>query len=135
MERIITALPARALLVIDEAYAEYAASWPEVDHADGLASLRRDKRVVVLRTFSKIYGLAGLRIGYALGDAAVIDVLDRVSRVFSVSSLAQVGAGGARRRRARPHAAARSPGARSSGCSARSAVPACACIRRSRTSC
>ena len=92
MARVLAALPPRALLVIDEAYAEYAAQWPEVDHADGLALLRGDRRVVVLRTFSKIYGLAGLRVGFAAADARVIDVLNRVGRTFHVSSLAQVGA-------------------------------------------
>jgi histidinol-phosphate aminotransferase len=91
-ERIIAALPARALLVIDEAYAEYAAEWPEIDHADGMSLLQQDKRVVVLRTFSKIYGLAGLRIGYAVGNRSVIDILSRVGRTFHVSSLALVGA-------------------------------------------
>ena len=90
--KVLAALPARALLVVDEAYAEYAAAWPEVDHADGLELLRADRRVVVLRTFSKIYGLAGLRVGFALADAAVIDVLGRVGRTFHVSSLALVGA-------------------------------------------
>lgn len=89
---VLAALPARALLVIDEAYAEYAAQWPEVDHVDGLALLRQDRRVIVLRTFSKIYGLAGIRIGYAAGDPAVMDVLGRVGRTFHVSSLAQVAA-------------------------------------------
>ncbi|MBA3392239.1 MAG: histidinol-phosphate transaminase [Deltaproteobacteria bacterium] len=92
MAKILAALPARALLVIDEAYAEYAAEWPEVDHADGLALLRTDRRVVVLRTFSKIYGLAGLRVGFAAADPSVVDVLGRVGRTFHVSSLAQVGA-------------------------------------------
>jgi histidinol-phosphate aminotransferase len=92
MDRIVAALPARALLVIDEAYAEYAAQWPEVDHADGLTLLRRDPRIVVLRTFSKIYGLAGLRIGFAASSPEVIDVLNRVGRTFHVSSLAQIGA-------------------------------------------
>ncbi len=90
--RLLAALPARALLVVDEAYAEYAAAWPEIDHADGLELLRTDKRVIVLRTFSKIYGLAGLRVGFALADAGVIDVLGRVGRTFHVSSLALVGA-------------------------------------------
>jgi histidinol-phosphate aminotransferase len=90
--RLIAALPARALLVIDEAYCEFAALWPEIDHADGLAAQRLDPRVIVLRTFSKIYGLAGLRIGFAISDASVIDVLGRVGRTFHVSSLAQVGA-------------------------------------------
>ena len=92
MDRIVGALPERALLVIDEAYAEYAAEWAEVDHADGLATLRKDRRVIVLRTFSKIYGLAGLRIGYAVADRAVIDILNRVGRTFHVSSLAMIGA-------------------------------------------
>jgi len=91
-QRILAALPARALLVIDEAYAEYAAAWPEVDHVDGLALLAADRRVIVLRTFSKIYGLAGLRVGFAVGDAAVMDVLGRVGRTFHVGSLALAGA-------------------------------------------
>ena len=92
MEQILAALPERALLVIDEAYAEYAAEWPEIDHADGMALAKRDRRVVVLRTFSKIYGLAGLRIGYAVAHRAIVDVLGRVGRTFHVSSLALVGA-------------------------------------------
>lgn len=92
IDRLIAALPERALLVIDEAYAEYAAMWPEVDHADGLAAARGDRRVIVLRTFSKIYGLAGLRVGFAVADKAVIEVLGRVGRTFHVNSLALVGA-------------------------------------------
>jgi histidinol-phosphate aminotransferase len=92
IERLVAALPARALLVIDEAYGEYAAMWPEVDHADGLVAQRLDPRVVVLRTFSKIYGLAGLRVGYAVAQPAVIDALGRVCRTFHVSSLALAGA-------------------------------------------
>jgi histidinol-phosphate aminotransferase len=91
-ERILDALPERALLVVDEAYAEYAAQWPEVDHVDGLSLLKKDRRVIVLRTFSKIYGLAGLRIGFAVADRAVIEILNRVGRTFHVSSLAMVGA-------------------------------------------
>lgn len=91
-ERIIDALPQRALLILDEAYAEYAALWPEVDHVDGLALQKRDRRVIVLRTFSKIYGLAGLRIGYAVADRAVIEVLGRVGRTFHVSTPAMVAA-------------------------------------------
>ncbi|MEO8842587.1 MAG: histidinol-phosphate transaminase [Kofleriaceae bacterium] len=91
-ERIVAALPARALLVFDEAYAEYAAAWPEVDHVDGLALRAKDPRIVVLRTFSKIYGLAGLRVGYAVADKAIVDLIGRVTRTFHVSSLALVGA-------------------------------------------
>jgi histidinol-phosphate aminotransferase len=92
IDQLIGALPRRALLVIDEAYCDYAAMWPEVDHADGLAAQRRDPRVIVLRTFSKAYGLAGLRVGFAVADKAVIDVLGRVGRTFHVGSLALVGA-------------------------------------------
>ncbi len=91
-KRILAALPARALLVLDEAYVEYAAAWPEVDHVDGMALRAQDPRVVVLRTFSKIYGLAGLRVGYAVADKAVCDLVGRVTRTFHVSSLALVGA-------------------------------------------
>jgi histidinol-phosphate aminotransferase len=91
-QRLLAALPERAILVVDEAYCEYAAAWPEVDHADGIEMLRKDRRVVVLRTFSKIYGLAGLRVGFALADPAVVDILGRVGRTFHVSSLALVGA-------------------------------------------
>ncbi|MFT3691701.1 MAG: histidinol-phosphate transaminase [Kofleriaceae bacterium] len=91
-DRILAALPARALLVLDEAYTEYAAAWPEVDHVDGMEMRKKDPRVVVLRTFSKIYGLAGLRVGYAVADKLVIDLIGRVTRTFHVSSLALVGA-------------------------------------------
>ena len=92
LERVLDALPARAVLVLDEAYAEYAAAWPEVEHVDGRALLARDPRVLVLRTFSKIYGLAGLRVGYGVGHPAVIEALGRVGRTFHVGSLAQVAA-------------------------------------------
>ncbi len=91
MARVMAALPERALLVVDEAYGEYAAAWPEIDHAEG-ATLWGDFRVLVLRTFSKIYGLAGMRVGYGVGDAAVIEVLGRVGRTFNVSTLAQIAA-------------------------------------------
>jgi histidinol-phosphate aminotransferase len=91
-DRILAALPERALLVVDEAYTEYAAQWPEVDHLDGLALAKRDRRVVVLRTFSKIYGLAGLRVGYAVANAAVVGLLGRVGRTFHVSTPAMVAA-------------------------------------------
>jgi len=90
--KVLDALPTRALLVIDEAYAEYAALWPEVDHADGLALVAQDPRVIALRTFSKIYGLAGLRIGFGVSSPKVIEILNRVGRTFHVSSVAQVGA-------------------------------------------
>jgi len=91
-ERVLEALPKRALLIIDEAYSEYAAAWPEVDHVDGLTLQKQDRRVIVLRTFSKIYGLAGLRVGYGIADPAIINVLGRVGRTFHVSTPAMVAA-------------------------------------------
>jgi histidinol-phosphate aminotransferase len=75
----------RGLLVIDEAYADFA--------ADTAARLVRDHRnVVVTRTLSKSYGLAGLRVGYALASAPVIGLLDRVRDSYNVNLLSQAGA-------------------------------------------
>ena len=91
-ERVLAALPARALLVLDEAYFEYAAAWPEVDHVDGMTLLAKDPRVIVLRTFSKIYGLAAVRVGYGVGQVPVMELLQRVGRTFNVSTLAQIAA-------------------------------------------
>jgi histidinol-phosphate aminotransferase len=91
MARIVAALPARALLILDEAYGEYAAAWPEIDHARG-ADWLHEPRVMVLRTFSKIYGLAGLRVGYGVGHPALIELAGRVGRTFNVSAVAQAAA-------------------------------------------
>ncbi len=92
LTQILAALPARALLVVDEAYAEYADAWPEIEHASGMVAMKQDPRVLVLRTFSKIYGLAGLRVGYAIANRVVADLLGRVTRTFNVGTLAQVAA-------------------------------------------
>lgn len=81
LQRLAEGLPEQALLVLDGAYAEY------VDDYDGGASLvdGRDN-VVMTRTFSKIYGLGGLRIGWGYGPQAVIDVLNRVRGPFNLST-------------------------------------------------
>ncbi|HEV7994561.1 MAG TPA: histidinol-phosphate transaminase [Gemmatimonadaceae bacterium] len=73
------------LFVVDEAYAAFAR-----EHAVPL--LARHRNLVVVRTLSKAYALAGIRVGYALADAAVIDVLDRVRDSYNVSRLSQVAA-------------------------------------------
>ena len=75
----------RGLFVVDEAYAAFAR-----EHAVPL--LRRHPQLVVVRTLSKAYALAGIRVGYALADASVIDVLDRVRDSYNVSRLSQVAA-------------------------------------------
>jgi len=91
LERILAAAPPRALVVIDEAYHEYAAA---LDPGYPASQPYRRERpwIITLRTFSKIYGLAGLRVGYAVADRRVVAELDRVRRPFNVSSLAQAAA-------------------------------------------
>ncbi|SDE09471.1 histidinol-phosphate aminotransferase [Paracoccus isoporae] len=87
LERLAAGLPPGALLVIDAAYAEYV---PDYDGGADLAT--RLPNVVMTRTFSKIYGLGGLRVGWAYGPRAVIDVLNRLRGPFNLSNLALAGA-------------------------------------------
>lgn len=84
--RLHAALRPDVLLVIDQAYAEYVA--PE-DEDGALALAARAANVLVTRTFSKIYGLAGERIGWATGDAAIVDMLNRIRGPFNLSLTAQ----------------------------------------------
>ncbi len=79
--RLAEGLPGRALLVLDGAYGEYVGGY---DAGAGLARARDN--VVMTRTFSKIYGLGGLRIGWGYGPDAVVDVLNRVRGPFNVSA-------------------------------------------------
>ena len=80
-------LPDTVLPVVDEAYFEYV---DEPDYPDALVEhLRAGRRVVVLRTFSKIYGLAGLRVGWAAGPADVVAACIKVKNAFDVSQVAQ----------------------------------------------
>jgi len=86
LEAFLQVVPSNVLVVIDEAYVEYAdaGSGP-----DALALYRRHPNVCILRTFSKAYGLAGLRVGYAITTAAIADGLRRTALPFAVSALAQ----------------------------------------------
>jgi len=80
-------VPDHVLTVLDQAYFEYI---EEPDYADGIAEYLKDgRRVVVLRTFSKIFGLAGLRVGYALAPPAVVTALGKVRRAFDITTPAQ----------------------------------------------
>ncbi|RDI48540.1 histidinol-phosphate transaminase [Nocardia mexicana] len=89
--RFLDMVPDHILVVLDEAYYEYL-RLPANDHPDGV-QIRRDRpNVLVLRTFSKAYGLAGLRVGYAVGDPEVITALLKVHIPFSVNRLAQAAA-------------------------------------------
>ena len=85
----IDAIPDRVLVVVDEAYHEFATA-PDFDSARPLATERDN--VVVAHTFSKAYGLAGLRAGYFVGHQRTLDELKRIQLPFSVSTLAQVAA-------------------------------------------
>ncbi|WP_296126557.1 histidinol-phosphate transaminase [Pseudomonas sp. Ga0074129] len=85
LERFLARVPSNVLVVLDEAYIEYA----EGDELpDGLTYLARYDNLLVSRTFSKAYGLAALRVGYAICSAQIADVLNRVRQPFNVNSLA-----------------------------------------------
>ncbi len=90
LKAFILALPDHVVAVIDEAYAEYLN--PEPDFRELFAS---GSKVLCTRTFSKIYGLAGLRIGYAYGDPELVDLLHRVRQPFNTNAVAQAAALGA----------------------------------------
>jgi histidinol-phosphate aminotransferase len=91
LERFLDTVPPEVLVVLDEAYIEYLRLDAD-DRPDGIEPARTRPNVVVLRTFSKAYGLAGLRVGYAVGDPTVITALNKVHVPFSVGSLAQAAA-------------------------------------------
>ena len=92
VDRLLAAVGERVLVVLDQAYQEYV---DRADFPDGLDDLNAGHNVIVLRTFSKIYGLAGLRIGYGLAAPDVISTLNRVRSPFNTSSIAQAAALGA----------------------------------------
>jgi len=85
----VAAVPKEVLVVLDEAYNEYLPPSLRVDTVDWV---REFPNLVVSRTFSKIYGLAGLRVGYAVASAEVADLMNRVRQPFNVNSLALVAA-------------------------------------------
>jgi len=85
----IKQIPSHVLVVVDEAYFEFAS---HIDSEFPNSSSFDLGNVLTLRTFSKLYGLAGLRIGYAIGKPHVVDALKKVKLVFNPNTLAQVGA-------------------------------------------
>jgi histidinol-phosphate aminotransferase len=87
VEAYFERVPAHVLTVLDEAYFEYV---EEPEYPDGIEeSFKLGRRVLVLRTFSKIYGLAGLRVGYGVGDADVVEAIGKVRNAFEVNQTAQ----------------------------------------------
>jgi histidinol-phosphate aminotransferase len=89
LESFVERLPAETIVVLDEAYAEYVTA---ADYPDGLALAMRRPRTIVTRTFSKAFGLAAARVGYAVGDPEITDALNRMRDPFNVNSLAQAAA-------------------------------------------
>lgn len=83
LEAFLAAVPEQVIVVLDEAYTEYV---EEADYPNGLDYLARFPNLIVTRTFSKAYGLAGLRVGYSLSSASVCDLLNRVRAPFNVTS-------------------------------------------------
>jgi len=87
LDEFLAAVPRHVLVLIDEAYVEFVRDPAAVD---GLATLRAHSNVVVLRTFSKAYGLAGLRLGFAVARPRIAQAIRKASTPFGVSHLAQL---------------------------------------------
>jgi len=90
LDEYFARVPEHVVTVVDQAYFEYI---DDPDYPDAVAEyLHRGRRAIVLRTFSKIYGLAGFRVGYGVGPAALVSGIHKVQRAFDVSTAAQAAA-------------------------------------------
>ena len=89
LESFLGALPANILVVLDEAYNEYL---PPAQRYDSVSWLKKYPNLIISRTFSKAYGLAGLRVGYAIAHEQITDMMNRVRQPFNVNSIAQAAA-------------------------------------------
>jgi histidinol-phosphate aminotransferase len=89
MDHFLARVPDHVLVCVDEAYFEYVT---RADYPDTLDYLREGRNVLALRTFSKIYGLAGLRIGYGISRPEIAETMNKVRQPFNTNSLGQVGA-------------------------------------------
>jgi histidinol-phosphate aminotransferase len=85
IRRLAASLPKQTILVLDAAYAEYVTT---ADYISGVTIVDEYENVVMTRTFSKIYGLAGLRLGWGYGPRSIIDTLNRIRPPFNISSVA-----------------------------------------------
>ncbi len=85
-ENFMAAVPEDVIVVMDEAYYEYVT---DSDCPDSIGYIKDSKNIIVLRTFSKAYGLAGLRVGYAIAPENLIDQMEKVREPFNANSLAQ----------------------------------------------
>jgi len=88
-DAFIKKIPENILIIIDEAYYEYVT---DPDFADSMRHLREGKNILILRTFSKIYGLAGLRIGYGISKPEILNEMNKLRPPFNTNILAQIAA-------------------------------------------
>ena len=89
LEAFLRSVPPHVVVVLDEAYNEYLRP---AEQCDSLAWVRRHPNLIVSRTFSKVYGLAGLRVGYGIAQPDLTDLLNRIRQPFNVNSVAQAAA-------------------------------------------
>lgn len=89
LEHLLASVPESVAVVLDEAYTEYL---PDNKRYGSLSWVKKHRNLIVTRTFSKVYGLAGLRVGFAVCDPGVADLLNRVRQPFNVNNLALVAA-------------------------------------------
>ncbi len=89
LKRLLGSIPRRVLVIVDEAYFEFV---DKKDYPDSVALVKAGAPIVAVRTFSKIYGLAGLRIGYGVASPEIVEYVNRVRQPFNINSLAQVAA-------------------------------------------
>src|SRR5579863_2076571 len=95
LDRFLDKIPQHIIVILDEAYYDFAqhfASLRGVDYSHALDYVKRGRKVVVLRTFSKAHGLAGVRVGYGIGPAELMSYFARMRTTFSVSAVAQAAA-------------------------------------------
>ena len=88
MEVFLNQTPSNILVVIDEAYAEYMSG----ENLNVSRLIEKHENLIILKTFSKAYGLAGLRVGYGMGNSTLISLLNKPREPFNVNQLAQVAA-------------------------------------------
>ena len=92
MDVFMNKVPEGVLVVVDEAYYEYVTS---SDYANSMNYLKKGRDILILRTFSKMYGLAGLRIGYGISNVLTVEAMNRVRQPFNTNTLAQLAAAAA----------------------------------------
>lgn len=89
LKYLLYSIPPSTLVIFDEAYVEFVT---HVDHCDTVPWVQEFPNLVVLRTFSKIYGLAGLRVGYGVGHPSTVQAIDRLRQPYNVGTLSQIAA-------------------------------------------